>query len=139
VYEIDLGNGRPLLAIHPNLDKVVPLDDVGRIRLTGCFIGGCATTEENLVVAALVLQQGLKTNRRPFDPGKRIMVPGSMWMLHRLREKWLLQFYEKAGFEISEPGCSYCAGIYDGRAAAGEFWLSSQSRSFEQAHLPAGV
>jgi homoaconitase/3-isopropylmalate dehydratase large subunit len=100
-----------------------------RKHLTGCFIGGCATTEEDLVVAALVLQLGLKANKRP-------LVPGSISMLQRLREKGLLQIYEKAGFEIGEPGRSYCAGVYADRAVAGEIWLSSQSRTFEQAHLP---
>jgi homoaconitase/3-isopropylmalate dehydratase large subunit len=87
VYEIDLGKVQPLLTKHPNLDNVVPVLGMQRKPLTGYFIGGCATTEEDLVVAALVLQLGLKADKRPLVPGKRKMVAGPMLMLQRLREK----------------------------------------------------
>jgi len=43
----------------------------------------------------------------------------------------LIEIYERAGFEIGAPGCSYCVGIAADKAGEGEVWLSSQNRNFK--------
>jgi homoaconitase/3-isopropylmalate dehydratase large subunit len=101
------------------------------MKLDGCFIGACTTAEEDLILAALVLEQGLKSGLKPVKKGKRKVVPGSMPILHRLRGLGLADIYEEAGFEIGIPGCSYCVGMSADQAAPGEVWISSQNRNFE--------
>jgi homoaconitase/3-isopropylmalate dehydratase large subunit len=128
---IELGNVQSFFARYPRPDDVVTVSDYAGIRLDGCFIGACTTTEEDLILAALVLEQGLKKGYRPVKHGKRKMVPGSMPILRRLRELCLTDVYEAAGFEIGVPGCSYCVGMSADQAAPGEVWLSSQNRNFE--------
>jgi len=48
----------------------------------------------------------------------------------RLKELGLLEMYEKAGYVIGAPGCSYCVGMGVDKANKGEVWLSSQNRNF---------
>ena len=130
-HEIDLDNVRSFLARYPNPDDVVPVSEVEGMALNGCFIGACTTTEEDLILGALVLEVGLKQGHKPATKGKRKVVPGSLPILNGLQELGLTQIYEEAGFEIGVPGCSYCVGISADAAAPGEVWLSSQNRNFK--------
>ncbi|EHA24951.1 hypothetical protein ASPNIDRAFT_53546 [Aspergillus niger ATCC 1015] len=130
-HEIDLGEVRSFLAKYPNPDDVVPVTEQEGMHLDGCFIGACTTAEEDLILGALVLEQGLQNGLKPVSHGKRKVVPGSVPILHRLRELGLAQIYEDAGFEIGIPGCSYCVGMSADQAGPGEVWISSQNRNFE--------
>ncbi|KAJ5097845.1 hypothetical protein N7532_004846 [Penicillium argentinense] len=131
VHELDLGKVRSFLAKYPKPDDVVPVNDYAGMELHGCFIGACTTVEEDLILGALVLEQGMKTGQKPVNYGKRKVVPGSMPILRRLRQLGLTDIYERAGFEVGIPGCSYCVGMSADQAAPGEVWLSSQNRNFE--------
>ncbi|GES65506.1 aconitase family protein [Aspergillus terreus] len=130
-HEIDLSKVCSFMARYPNPDDVVPVTDHEGMPLDGCFIGACTTAEEDLILGALVLEQGLKKGMKPVSRGKRKVVPSSLPILHRLRALGLAVVYEKAGFEIGVPGCSYCVGMSADQAAPGEVWLSSQNRNFE--------
>ena len=130
-YEIDLAKVEPFIALYPCPDDVVPVSEIAGKQLDGCFIGACTTTEEDLILAALVLEQGLKSGMEPVKSGKRKVVPGSMPILNNLRKTGMVDIYEAAGFEIGIPGCSYCVGMSADRAGPGEVWLSSQNRNFE--------
>ncbi|KAJ5124316.1 uncharacterized protein N7515_008141 [Penicillium bovifimosum] len=130
-YEIDLAKVEPFVALYPCPDDVVPVSKIAGTQLDGCFIGACTTTEEDLILGALILEQGLKNGMKPTKSGKRKVVPGSMPILNKLRETGMLEIYEAAGFEIGIPGCSYCVGMSADRAGPGEVWLSSQNRNFE--------
>ena len=94
------------------------------------FIGACTTTEEELILAALVLEQGLLAGMKPVNHGTRKVTPGSTNIVNRLRNLGLLDIYERAGFTIGAPGCSYCVGLSADQAGKGEVWLSSQNRNF---------
>ena len=130
-HEIDLGQVQSFMAKYPNPDDVVPVTEQEGMHLDGCFIGACTTAEEDLILGALVLEQGLQRGLKPVTQGKRKVVPGSVPILRRLRELGLTQIYEDAGFEIGIPGCSYCVGMSADKAAPGEVWISSQNRNFE--------
>ena len=60
-YEIDLGGLDSLVALYPSPDNVVTAAQVAGKPLDGCFIGACTTAEEDLILGALVLEQGLKS------------------------------------------------------------------------------
>lgn len=121
------------MALYPSPDDVVPVSNpaiAGKV-LDGCFIGACTTAEEDLIIGAMVLEIGLKNGIVPVKKGKRRVVPGSLPILHRLKELGFVDVYEKAGFTVGVPGCSYCVGMGADRAGEGEVWLSSQNRNFE--------
>ncbi|RGP57442.1 putative leu2-beta-isopropyl-malate dehydrogenase, partial [Fusarium sporotrichioides] len=128
---IDLSEVRLTIALYPNPDGVVPIWQKAGMKLDGCFIGGCTTTEEDLIIGALVLEAGIYEGMRPSPNGKRRVTPGSLMMIKRLDKHGLLDIYRRAGFEVRAPGCSYCVGINDVDVAGeGEVWLSSQNRNF---------
>ena len=120
------------IGLYPDPDHVVPISMVAAdMQLDGCFIGACTTAEEELILAALVLDAGLRKGLIPIKSGKRRVTPGSLVITETLDRAGLLRIYRRAGFEIGVPGCSYCVGINDVDVACeGEVWLSSQNRNF---------
>ncbi|KAF6838638.1 3-isopropylmalate dehydratase large subunit 2 [Colletotrichum musicola] len=130
-HVIDISRAEPFVARYPRPDDVVPVPDVAGTQLDGVFIGACTTAEEDLVMGALVLQAGLDAGKTPVKRGTRRVVPGSRPIADYLRKTGLAEIYERAGFTIGVPGCSYCVGMGADMAQPGEVWLSSQNRNFE--------
>ncbi|RHZ44334.1 hypothetical protein Glove_739g2 [Diversispora epigaea] len=62
---IDLSKVDSLVASYPSPDDVAPAKNVEGKKSDGVFIGACTTAEEDLILAALVLEQGLKKGYRP--------------------------------------------------------------------------
>lgn len=129
-YSVDLSAVEPSIAAYPDPDHVVPVSEMAGTKLDGVFIGACTTTEEELVLAALVLKVGLAKGF-PLAKGKRHYVPGSLPIVQKLQELDLLEVYEAAGFTRGPPGCSMCVGLSAEKASEGETWLSSQNRNFQ--------
>eukprot|EP00936_MAST-01D_sp_MAST-1D-sp1_P001636 g1636.t1 len=133
-HVVPLDAVRCAVALFPSPDNCVNVGEVAGLRLDGVFIGACTTTQSDLILAALVLRQGLRHGLRPCPlptgVGGRRVTPGSMMIIARLKELNLLQWFEAAGFDIGAPGCSFCVGIAADVAQAGEVWLSSQNRNF---------
>ncbi len=130
-YRIDLSKLGPLVAKPFSPDNVKPVEEAVGTKLDGLFIGSCTTTEEELVLAALVLEQAFKGRPARAASAKQLVVPGDLSIQARLREAGLFAHYEKAGFRVGPPGCAMCLGIASEKASPGETWLSSQNRNFE--------
>lgn len=127
---IDLADLAPKVARPGSPDDVCAVDEVEGEPLDGCFIGACTTSEEELVLAALVLERELDGGVRPVPSDNRLVVPGSLEITDRLARAGLLDVYRRAGFRVGEPACSMCIGLGSDRARSGEAWLSSQNRNF---------
>jgi aconitate hydratase/homoaconitate hydratase len=132
-HPIDLGALAPQVAKPFSPDNVVDVTRAAGQELQGTFIGACTTTEEELALAALVLEAGLAGGAKPkaLAAGKRIVVPGDLSIQKNLGDAGLWQIYERAGFAVDPPGCSMCLGVASRKAEKGETWLSSQNRNFE--------
>lgn len=138
-YPIDLDNLSPQVAKPFSPDHVFDVEQVAGEALQGLFIGACTTTEEELVLGALVLEKAWE-NKDPVSPQpKRLVVPGDRNIERRLEERGLWAPYRKAGFRIGPPGCSMCLGIASEKAEAGENWLSSQNRNFHNRMGPGSL
>ncbi len=129
-HAFDLSKIAPQVAKPFSPDNVFPVDQVAGMEMQGMFIGACTTTEEELILGAMVLRQALE-NGVPKPDAPRLMVPGSREIAENLRAKGLLAIYERAGFRVGASGCSMCLGIASDKAGPGENWLSSQNRNFE--------
>ncbi len=129
-FEVDLSKVESFVAVHPSPDNVVPVSETSDVNLDGCFIGACTTAEEDLITGALVLSAGLAQGLRPVSHGRRLVVPGSKPIRHKLEQLGLIDIYQRAGFKVGVPGCSMCVGQGIDQAAPGEKWLSSQNRNF---------
>ncbi len=130
-FRIDLSKLGPVIAKPFSPDNVFGVESMLGMELQGAFIGACTTTEEELVLGALVLDQALAQGVTPVSTQKRLVVPGDLAIMSHLRESGLLAIYEKAGFRVGPPGCSMCLGIASERADKGEHWITSQNRNFE--------
>ena len=130
-FRIDLSKLGPVIAKPFSPDNVFGVEALLGMDLQGAFIGACTTTEEELVLGALVLEQALAQGYTPVSTQKRLVVPGDLAIMSHLRETGLLAIYEKAGFRVGPPGCSMCLGIASERADKGEHWITSQNRNFE--------
>lgn len=138
-YRIDLASLEPLLARPFSPDNVEPVAARAGMPVNGVFIGACTTTEEELVLAALVLEAMLDAGLQVTPTHRRLVVPGDLSIQARMREGGLWSIYERAGFRIGEPGCSMCLGVASERAAPGEVWLSSQNRNYENRMGPGSL
>lgn len=126
-----LSQVEPTIALYLNPDDVVLLSTRSEMKFDGIFIGACTTTDEDLILAGLILQAGLAKGL-PMVPGKRHVVPGSLPIVERLREIGLLDVYEAAGFSRGPPGCSYCVGMAEdqaGKANTGSAHRTETSRT----------
>ena len=130
-HVIDLGTMEPQVAKPFSPDNVHPVSGVAGMALDGAFIGACTTTEEELVLAALVLEQMLAAGHQPTPSANRLVVPGDLSIMDRLRDTGMLAIYERAGFRIGPPGCSMCLGIASEKAGPGEVWITSQNRNYQ--------
>ncbi|MEO7000391.1 MAG: aconitase family protein [Ktedonobacterales bacterium] len=132
-YPIDLSNLAPQVAKPFSPDNVVGVDTLTGQRLDGIFIGACTTTEEELALAALVLEAAMADGAtpQPVEGNRRIVAPGDLLIEANLRKAGLWDIYQRAGFVVDPPGCSLCLGIASRKAGEGENWLSSQNRNFE--------
>ena len=130
-FDINLDNLAPQIAKPFSPDNTVDIDEVIGAALDGCFIGACTTTEEELVLAGLVLEQALADGAKVKETRNRLVAPGDLDIERNLRDSGLLAVYEQAGFRIAPPGCHLCLGIASERAGKGELWLSSQNRNYQ--------
>jgi len=137
-HTFDLGKMVPTIAKPYSPDNVFPVGDIAGTEMQGMFIGACTTTEEELVLAALVLRESLKDGK-PKPSENRLVVPGSLAVRANLEKKGLLKVYQEAGFRIGPPGCSMCLGIASDKAGPGENWLTSQNRNFENRMGPGSI
>ena len=99
-YTVGLSRLAPLVAKPFSPDNVVEVGEVSGLPLQGCFIGACTTTEEELILGALVLEQGLKGGT-PLAGGQRLVVPGSLEIQNNLEARGLWKIYAAAGFQIA--------------------------------------
>jgi len=132
-YPIDLTNLPPQVAKPFSPDNVFDVGALDGQQLDGAFIGACTTTEEELVLAGLVLEAALVEGRtlKETPADRRIVVPGDLMIQKNLEEHGIWDIYRQAGFTVDVPNCSMCLGIASRKAGKGEVWLSSQNRNFE--------
>ncbi|PYH82676.1 aconitase iron-sulfur domain-containing protein [Aspergillus uvarum CBS 121591] len=137
-FRINLEEVESFIALYPSPDNVVPVTEKLDMRFEGCFIGACTTTEEDLILGALVLEAGLQKGLS-LARGKRMVVPGSLPIVSNLRALGLLEIYAQAEFTLPAVSCSLCLGMGADRAGSGETWLSSQNRNFKNRMGPGST
>jgi 3-isopropylmalate dehydratase small subunit len=130
-HRIDVAKLGPLVAKPFAPDNCVSVAEEAGRTLEGVFIGACTTTEEELVLGALVLEQAFRRGQTLRPGAQRLVVPGDLSIQANLQAAGLWEIYQRAGFTVDPPGCSMCLGVASRRAGSGEAWLSSQNRNFK--------
>lgn len=91
------------------------------------FIGSCTNSRiEDFRIAAQYINGKQKAAHV-----NALIVPGSQQVAKQIQEEGLTTIFEKAGFEIRQPGCSACLAMNDDKIPAGEYCVSTSNRNFE--------
>jgi aconitate hydratase/homoaconitate hydratase len=130
-FHIDLSRMVPQVAKPFSPDNVYDATEVLGMPLDGAFIGACTTTEEELVLAGMILEQVVNESTAIKETTNRLMVPGDLNISRNLNSSGLMESYRRAGFRIGPPGCSMCLGVASEKASPGEVWLTSQNRNYQ--------
>ncbi|MDE6717219.1 MAG: 3-isopropylmalate dehydratase large subunit, partial [Muribaculaceae bacterium] len=91
------------------------------------FLGACTNgrIEDFYAFASIV------NGRRKHPDVTAWLVPGSWMVYEQLEKEGLKKFFEHAGFEIRQPGCSACLAMNDDKIPAGKLAVSTSNRNFE--------
>ncbi len=96
-------------------------------HIQNVFIGSCTNSriEDLRAVAAFV------DGKKKAAHVKAMIVPGSKQVEAQAQEEGLDKIFEKAGFELRQPGCSACLGMNEDKIPSGEYCISTSNRNFE--------
>jgi 3-isopropylmalate/(R)-2-methylmalate dehydratase large subunit len=126
VYEIDLSNIRPTVALPHLPENAKPIDEVGDIKIDQAVIGSCTNGRmEDLRMAARILK-----GKRVGKDVRLIIIPGTQSIYLKALEEGLIRTFIQAGAVVSTPTCGPCLGGHMGVLAKGERAVSTTNRNF---------
>jgi len=127
VYEGDVTNIGPTIALPGKLDDTVEVDQLIGTKFNKAFVGTCTNGRlEDLAVMAEIMK-----DKRIHRDVNMIVVPASQTVyLEALRAGYLETLIE-AGAAIDTPSCAACAGIHTGVAGDGDIVLSAGNRNMQ--------
>jgi 3-isopropylmalate/(R)-2-methylmalate dehydratase large subunit len=91
------------------------------------FIGSCTNGRIEDFRAFASLIKGRKKSPEVIA----LVVPGSKKVEQQMVSEGLIEIYEKAGFEVRQPGCSSCLAMNEDKVPAGKYAVSTSNRNFE--------
>jgi 3-isopropylmalate/(R)-2-methylmalate dehydratase large subunit len=127
VYEVDVTNVGPTVAMPDKLDDVVPVEKVVGTKFNKAFVGTCTNGRiEDMAIMAQILR-GKKIHRDV----NFIVVPASQDVYLESIRRGYLEILVEAGAAIDTPSCAACAGIHTGVAGDGDIVLSAGNRNMK--------
>lgn len=126
VLEIDAAQLQPSVACPPDVNNVVPVEEVADVRIDQVFLGTCTNGRlDDLAIAANILRG------RTIHPGTRmVVVPASREVYLEAMRLGYLETFVQAGASVGTPGCGPCIGRHHGVLAPGERALTTMNRNF---------
>ena len=134
-YGTNPGMGIKIEEFIPNTTNKKALDYMGFAvgesllgkKVEHVFIGSCTNSRiEDLRLVAEFVKGKTKA-----DHVSAMIVPGSKKVERQAKAEGLDKIFEKAGFELREPGCSACLGMNEDKVPAGAYCVSTSNRNFE--------
>ena len=127
VFDIDLGDVKPIVAKPHFVDNVCDAADAAGTHIDEAFRGSCNNGRiEELRVGAEIIK-GKKVH-----PGVRfLVVPASRLVYDQAMKEGLLDIFMDAGAIIMNPNCSVCWGSCQGVIGEGETLISTGTRNFK--------
>ncbi len=126
IVGIDVSTLGPLIACHPNVDHVKPIEQVEGLEVNEVYIGTCTNARyEDIEIVANILK-GKKVN-----PYTRVIITPASEKIHKKAIKsGLIEILMNAGCIVTRSGCGACIGRHGGILAAGERALTTMNRNF---------
>lgn len=125
-FEIELGELEPQVAIPHSLDRVLPISEVGQVKVDQVVLGTCTNGRlEDLEAAAQILK-----GRSVHPEVRMLVIPASHRVLTEAIANGTMLTLSEAGATFGTAGCGPCIGRHMGVLAAGETCLSTGNRNF---------
>jgi len=122
----DVSRLEPQVALPFSPDHVVPVREVGDVRIDQVVIGSCTNGRiEDLRSAARVLR-----GRRAARSVRLLVLPATQECYRLALEEGLLRIFLDAGAVIGPPTCGPCLGGHMGILAEGERAVATTNRNF---------
>ena len=127
VYEYDLSKIEPVVARPDFVDDVIPLSEVGDVKIDQAFLGSCNNGRiDDLRVAANILK-GKKVHKDV----RFIIAPASNSVYLQAVEEGLMEIFLESGAMVMNANCSVCWGSCQGVIGEGEVLISTGTRNFK--------
>src|SRR5436853_2635434 len=126
VVESDASELSPLIACPPDVNNVVPVEEVEQVQIDQVFLGTCTNGRlDDLAIAANILRG------KHIHPNTRmVVVPASREIYLEAMRRGYLEIFAEAGASVGTPGCGPCIGRHFGVLAPGERALTTMNRNF---------
>jgi 3-isopropylmalate dehydratase large subunit len=126
VIEIDAAGLQPLIACPPDVNNVVPVEEVEHVQIDQVFLGTCTNGRlDDLAIAAKIMRG------KTIHPQTRmVVVPASREVYLEAMRLGYLEIFVQAGASVGTPGCGPCIGRHYGVLAPGERALTTMNRNF---------
>jgi len=126
IYNFDISNLEPQIALPNRVDKVVPVSQMIGEPIHQAFIGTCTGGRINDIKIAAEIIKGKK-----IAPWVRLLViPASSRILKKCIDLGYIQILLDSGATLATPSCGPCLGAHEGVLAPGENCISTSSRNF---------
>jgi homoaconitate hydratase family protein len=126
VVEINASELSPLIARPPDVNNVVPVEEVEDVQIDQVFLGTCTNGRlDDLAIAAGILRG------KTIAPSTRmVVIPASREVYLEAMRLGYLEIFAQAGASVGTPGCGPCIGRHFGVLAPGERALTTMNRNF---------
>jgi 3-isopropylmalate/(R)-2-methylmalate dehydratase large subunit len=122
----DVSQLEPQVACPPSPGNVVPVSQVGDVRIDQAVIGSCTNGRiEDLRAAAQIIK-----GRKAAKGVRLIVIPATPLVWRQAMDEGLTAIFMDAGAVISPPTCGPCLGGHMGILAPGETAIATTNRNF---------
>ena len=126
VYNFDISNLEPQVALPHRVDKVVSVLQAAGKPIQQALIGTCTGGRINDIKIAAQILKGKKV-----CPSVRLLIiPASNKILKKCIELGYIQTLLDAGATLATPSCGPCLGAHEGVLSPGESCITASSRNF---------
>ena len=133
VFEIDLDEIRPMVALPGDPRNGIPIDELGEeVRIDAAYGGSCTGGKmADMDMYAEVLQNALAQGKR-VAPGVHLYLQfGSQKIKQYARQRGYIEIFERVGAELIDPSCGACINAGPGASPSAEtVTVSAQNRNF---------
>lgn len=126
VYEFDVSDLSPQVAMPHLPENVKPVEELAEIEIDQVVIGSCTNGRISDLREAAAVLNGKKAN----DHTRLLVIPGTQEIYRQALQEGLLEIFINAGAAVSTPTCGPCLGGHMGILAAGERALATTNRNF---------
>ncbi len=133
VFEIDLDEIRPMVALPGDPRNGIPIDELEEeVRIDAAYGGSCTGGKmADMDMYATVLQNALAQGKH-VAPGVHLYLQfGSQKIKQYAKERGYIEIFQRAGAELIDPSCGACINAGPGASKTAEtVTVSAQNRNF---------